>query len=346
MSKLRVALAGAWHVHTRGFLAQTIKMYSDQLEWAGVWDHDEARGKAYAEFLNTEYVADYQTLLDDPTIEAILCEAETNLHKDILVRAANAGKHVYTDKALATTVADGLLIKEAVERNGVKFCVSHESLPAAAYSFAKRTLDAGLLGDIVSITFRRAHGLAKQENHLPKNWFSKEVAGGGALIDLGVHGMSMLSHFCGKPKSICGFTHNFTGMETEDSATILVQFENGALGTAHTDMVTNIMENSFEIVGTDGVLVVLGKEGFEYVQLNSKHVPGAENCMKVLTREEIGPDGILPMCQFIGRVLDRENPDQFIPGFDLNTGLSVIRIAEAAYESAATGKAVEFGNLW
>lgn len=300
----------------------------------------------YAEKLNTVYVPDYQTILDDASIEAVICEAETNRHRDILVRAAQAGKHVYTDKALATTVADGLAIKEAVEKAGVKFCVSHESLPAAAYRFAKRQLDEGALGEIVSISFRRAHGLAKQENHLPKDWFSKEVAGGGALIDLGVHGMSMLTHFAGKPKAITAFTHNFTNMETEDSATILVEFESGALGTAHTDMVTNIMENSFEIVGTDGVLVVLGKEGYEYVQLNSKHVPGAENCMKVLERAELGEDGIIPMCQFVARVLERDNPEQFIPGFDLNTGLTVVRIAEAAYESAETGKAIPFGKMW
>lgn len=46
MEKLRLALAGAWHVHTRWFLEQVNRQFGEKIEWACVWDHDEARGRA------------------------------------------------------------------------------------------------------------------------------------------------------------------------------------------------------------------------------------------------------------------------------------------------------------
>jgi predicted dehydrogenase len=343
MKKIRVALAGAWHVHTMMYLKQIEEQFGESVAWAYVWDDDGARAERVQKQTGAPIAPDLQTILDDPTVDAVLCEAETCKHRDILIRAARAGKHVYTDKALCPTVADCLAVKEAIEQARVKFAVSHESLAVASYRYAKKLVDAGEIGEVVSLHFRRAHGAAKS-NRLPDDWFSQKVAGGGALIDLGIHGLSMLAHFCGRPKSVSAYTHNFTGHETEDSATILVEFENGAIGTAHTDMVTNIMENNFEILGTDGIITIQGLEGRDVVKVNSKHMPGKESEMAVVPAGEYAKTPSFPVCDFLRFVMTGADEDHALAGMDMETALAVVGLAEAAYRSADSGRAIPYGG--
>lgn len=346
MKQLQIALTVPWHVHTGMFVAEIQKTFGDAVRFKWVYDDDAERGKAWADKLGARYTANYGDVTGDPDVDMVMIEAQTCRHKELIIEAAKAGKHVYTDKILAITTADALEIKQAVEQAGVKFCVSHESLPNGPYVYAKRLVEEGKLGKVVSVYFRRAHGLAKNPSvSLAPGWFDPAVSGGGALIDLGVHCLSMLPWIAGEPKSVSCLTANFTGMQSEDSATILVDFVSGAQGSAHTDMVTNIMENYFEIVGTDGMLLVVGWRGQETVFLNSAHIPGCEKTMVQRPLSEVDRDQPVPVCQFVRLILDGAKENS-IPGFDLEMGLTVTRLAEAAYESAACGKAVAFDKRW
>jgi len=337
-SKVRMALVGAWHVHTNGFLNRINQMNPGQVDWIAVWDADPARGKQFADKLGAPYEPDYQKILDNPAVEAVMIEAETNLHADLIIRAAHARKHIFSDKILTPTVKDGLRVREAVEKSGVKFVVSHESMPVGSYQYARRLVEEGKLGSVVSVHFRRAHGIAKS-NTLPASWWSREVAGGGALIDLGVHGMGLLTYLAGAPVRVAASMKHWTKREVEDSATIMVDFANGAIGTAHTDMVTNVMENLLEVVGTDGMLVVVGASGNETVYLNSKHMPERVKGMTVVPPSDYAGDGKLPINKFIDFVRDKTRTAQYLTGsgLDMDTALRVVAISEAAYLSAQNG---------
>ena len=350
MEKIRLALAGAWHVHTAVYLPSIRDTFGDRVEWRYVWDEDDARALRFCEELSCPRASSLQEIMNDPAVDAVICEAETCRHREIITRAAEAGKPVYTDKALATRVEDALAIKRAVDAAGVKFAVSHEVIPVPAYQYVKRLIDGGMLGDVVSMHFRRAHGGAKPvkaadgkpRSGLPADWFSREIAGGGALIDLGIHGVALLQYLCGKPRRVSAFLHNFTGHETEDSATILVEFENGAIGTAHTDMVTSYMDNNLELLGTEGSVVVSGFEGDEVFRLTSNRMKGFEHRMT-----PVDPSGyaagkaVWPVCAFIAFVMDESDPRQYLDGLDVDTGVAVVQLVEAAYESARTGRVVE-----
>jgi predicted dehydrogenase len=337
-SRVRMALVGAWHVHTSGFLNRISQMNPGQVEWVAVWDQDAARGRQFAERLGVPYEPDYEKLLNNRGIDAVMIEAETHLHMDLIIRAARAKKHVFTDKILTARVEDGLKIKDAIERSGVKFVISHESMPVGAYQFARRLVENGSLGDIVSVHFRRAHGMAKS-NSLPASWWDPAVAGGGALIDLGVHGMGLLTYLAGAPVRVSASMRHRTRRAVEDTATIMVDFENGAIGTAHTNMVTNIQENLLEVVGTDGMLVVVGTEGRDTVYLNSRHIPERAKGMTVVAPSEYAGDGKYPVNKFIDFVRDRANTAQYLAGtgLDMETALRVVAISEAAYESVRQG---------
>lgn len=335
---VRLALAGAWHVHTGGFLNRISQMNPGQVEWVAVWDRDAVRGRQFADRLGVPYEPDYQRILDNPSIDAVMIEAETNLHMDLIIRAARARKHVFTDKILTPRFEDGLQVKDAIDRSGVKFVISHESMPVGSYQYARKLVTGGSLGEIVSIHFRRAHGMAKGDS-LPASWWDPAVAGGGALIDLGVHGMGLLTYLAGAPVRVSASMRHRTKRAVEDTATIMVDFENGAIGTAHTNMVTNIQENLLEVVGTDGMLVVVGTEGRETVYLNSRHIPERAKGMTVVPSSEYAADGKYPINKFIDFVRDRSNTAQYLDGtgLDMETALRVVAISEAAYESARNG---------
>jgi predicted dehydrogenase len=184
---------------------------------------------------------------------------------------------------------------------------------------------------------------------LPRTWWDPEVAGGGALIDLGVHGMGLLTYLAGEPVRVSASMRHRTKRAVEDTATIMVDFENGAIGTAHTNMVTNIQENLLEVVGTDGMLVVVGTEGKETVYLNSRHIPERAKGMTVVAPSEYASDGKYPINKFIDFVRDRSNTAQYLggTGLDMETALRVVAISEAAYESARNGgrpEAVRLGH--
>lgn len=332
--RVRMALVGAWHVHTSGFLARIERLNPGQVEWVAVWDQDPERGRQFAEKLAAPFEPDYQKILDNPGIDAVMIEAETNLHKDLIIRAARARKHVFTDKILTPRLEDGVAIRDAIEQSGVKFVISHESMPVGSYQFARRLVERGSLGDVVSVHFRRAHGQAKTDR-LPPTWWDAGVAGGGALIDLGVHGMGLLTYLAGEPVRVSAGMRSRTKRAVEDTATIMVDFRNGAIGTAHTDMVTNIQENLLEVVGTDGMLVVVGTEGNETVYLNSRHIPERAKGMTVVPRAEYEGDGKAPINKFIDFVRDRANTAQYLAGsgLDMETALRIVAICEAAYAS-------------
>jgi predicted dehydrogenase len=336
--RVRLALVGAWHVHTGGFLNRITQMNPGQVEWVAVWDQDPVRGKQFADRLGVPYEPEYQRILDNPAIDAVMIEAETSLHLDLIIRAARAKKHIFTDKILTQRVADALRIREAVDRSGVKFVVSHESMPVGSYQYARKLVENGSLGDVVSVHFRRAHGMAKT-NSLPASWWDPAVAGGGALIDLGVHGMGLLTYLAGVPVRVSANMRHRTKRPVEDTATIMVDFEGGAIGTAHTNMVTNIQENLLEVVGTDGLLVVVGTEGRETVYLNSRHIPERVKGMTVVPPSEYASDGKYPINKFIDFVRDRSNTGQYLQGtgLDIDTALRIVAISEAAYASAAHG---------
>jgi predicted dehydrogenase len=336
--KVRLALIGAWHVHTSGFLNRINQMNPGQVEWIAVWDTDPIRGKQFAARLGVPYEPDYQRILDNPNVDAVMIEAETNLHMDLIIRAAGAKKHIFSDKILTPGVKDGLRIRAAVEKNGVKFVISHESMPVGSYQYARKLVQDGSLGNVVSVHFRRAHGLAKT-NNLVASWYDKNVSGGGALIDLGVHGMGLLTYLAGAPTRVSASMRYWTKRDVEDAATIMVDFKNGAIGTAHTDMVTNIQENLLEIVGTDGMLVVVGTEGRETVYLNSKNIPERAKGMTVVPPSEYAADGKYPINKFIDFIRDKSNTAQYLTGtgLDMDTALRIVAISEAAYDSAQHG---------
>ncbi|HLR02094.1 MAG TPA: Gfo/Idh/MocA family oxidoreductase [Virgibacillus sp.] len=256
---INVALLSRWHVHADDYAHQIQNI--DCLSIKMVWDEDEARGKKWARELSVPFEQNLQNVLTDRSIDAVVINTPTNLHKEIIVSAAENKKHIFTEKVLAFTVEDCQEIYQTVDRFNVELMVSLPRLTDDYYVYAQKALDDGLIGELTTIRCRLAHNGAvaesgKTEGWLPKRFFSEEQTGGGSLIDLGAHPIYLTNRLAGKVKSLNARMQHINDLGVDDNASVLLEYENGALGIIETSFVSAGSPFQLELYGTKGTLLV------------------------------------------------------------------------------------------
>ena len=267
---IKVAMLSKWHVHAGGY-ANMVKN-SGKAEIVAVWDDDTARGEAWAAELGAEFIADLDALLAREDIDAVVCDTPTTAHHDVLIKAARAGKHIFTEKALCPTVKECLEVKEAVEAAGVTFVISYPQRGRPAVQFAKQMIEKDMFGKITLVRMRDAHS-GVSGNWLPDYWFEKKDAAGGAMMDLGCHPMYLLAYFLGKPKRITGMYTAPYGKPVDENAVAIAEFAGGALGVAETSFISYNSPQTLEIYGTEGSMIAHGND----VQFSSAKLGGIKN---------------------------------------------------------------------
>ena len=143
---LKVAMISYWHVHAWDYTKQL--MARDDVKITAVWDEIPERGEKNAKEIGAVFEAELDVLLGRNDVDAVVINTPTNMHREVMVAAAKAGKHIFTEKVMALTVRECEEIAQAVREAGVKFCISfpHRTMPHNL--FAKKVVDEGLIGDI------------------------------------------------------------------------------------------------------------------------------------------------------------------------------------------------------
>src|SRR5690606_29484922 len=144
MEKVGVAMLSFWHVHAPGY-AEQIRSAPDA-EIRVVWDEDEERGKQWAERLGVPFEPDLERAVGRDDVDGVVVDAPTNMHTEVILAAAGAGKHIFTEKVVALTVAEVDAIAEAVEKAGLHFVVSFPFRGDPRFKYAREVVDKGLLG--------------------------------------------------------------------------------------------------------------------------------------------------------------------------------------------------------
>ena len=204
----------------------------------------------------------YQALLADPEVEAVYIATPVVFHKEQAIAAARAKKHILIEKPVAFTVEDGEEVKRACEEEGVKIAVGLMMRFHSYHQAMKNIIAEGKLGQVVSCRGQLTCWYPKMEN----NWRQKKAtAGGGALVDMGVHCIDLIQYITGsKAKKVAAFSGNKTfGYEVDDSSSTLFELENGAY--AYVDANFNIPDAAakcrLEIYGTKGSMLAEGTIG-------------------------------------------------------------------------------------
>ncbi len=142
---LSVAVLSFWHVHAPDY-ARSVQNHPGTTLTA-VWDNDDERGKAGADQFGVPYTADLDALLAREDIDAVTVTTSTDLHHEIMLKAIAAGKHIFTEKMLAPTVAEAEEIVAAAAARGVKLVVSLPRLYEGLTLTASRLIAEGKLGE-------------------------------------------------------------------------------------------------------------------------------------------------------------------------------------------------------
>jgi len=176
----------------------------------------------------------YEQLLKEPEIDAVIIALPTHLHLQCAKQAAEAKKHIFLEKPIARNVKEAKEILSTTKKNSVKLMIGYPLRFNKAFCNLKKELEKGTVGDVeiahaayisTGPFFHRAEAYTPLP--VPEWWFHKELTGGGALIDLGSHLINLLRWYFGEITSIKSHLGYRFNMDFEDSATCLAKFETG-----------------------------------------------------------------------------------------------------------------------
>jgi len=314
-------MLSAWHVHARGYAHELNEM--PDVKIAAVYDEEPERGRPWAAELGVDFEPDLATFLARDDIDAVVVDSPTHLHHEVMVAAAEAGKHIFTEKVMALTVAECKAVAEAVRKAGVQFSISFPQRTTPQPRFAKRVADEKLIGDVTLLRVRVAHDGASA-GWLPPHFYDPVACGGGAMIDLGAHPMYLARWILGKPTRVTALFNAFTGCDVEDNAVALIEFDNKAIAIVETSFVSSHSPFWLELYGTEGSLIVGGPDN--RVQLIS-------NLLGTQVQGWISPSQLpeaepRPIRQWVEALLEgRDAP------FGIEDGTQLTALMEAAYAS-------------
>ena len=312
------------------------------------------------------YCTDWRDLIQDDAIQLFDNGGPNNTHAEPCIAAAEAGKHIICEKPLARTAQEAKSMLDAVNKAGVKHACAYNYRFVPALRLAREMIERGELGQIYHF---RAVYLQEwiMDPQFPMVWrLKKDIAGSGALGDLGAHIIDLARFLVGEPTAISGLTQTFIkerptddgGRDTvdvDDAFVSLVQFANGAIGTLEASRYGNGRKNHqrIEINGSKGSIV------FDLERLNELEVhlsdsePGshAQGFRRVLVTEADHPFWKYwwPHGHIIGwehtfvheftHLLDAiVNDTEVAPyGADFEDGYRAAVICDAVLESAANG---------
>jgi predicted dehydrogenase len=253
---VRIGLIGAGNIagaHVAGYLRNP-----ERVVFAAVADPVTANAEKRAGDTGAAVYADYRDMLANADIDAVDICLPHHLHRDAIIAAAEAGKHVLCEKPLCLTPAEAADIRAAVAANGITLMCAHNQLFLPAVAKAKELLDDGLLGRVYEV--RTTDSFFNDFTPENMGWrASAATSGGGELIDTGYHPTYLLLHLAGGvPTEVTAMLsrHRLEFMEGEDSAQVLVRFDNGVVGSLTTSWAYQPSANTerFSVVGEKGSL--------------------------------------------------------------------------------------------
>jgi predicted dehydrogenase len=335
MALFRVALVGCGIIskdHIRGY-----HQHADRAVITVCCDVDAAKAAERAELVgNARVETRYEAVLRDPDIDAVEICTPHHLHTDLVIAAARAGKHIHCQKPLAKTLGECDAMIAATEKAGVVFFYGEMNRTAPAALTAKALIDQGRIGQLIGIQATAAHWQGGQ--YLTTGWrYNPDIAGGGQLLDGGIHSIDLMLGIGGPIKSVTSFNTRFRPeLGGEDTAVVNARFEGGHLGTLFASQAAGIWQPNadFTAFGTEGLITMGGV--FGALALHRKDLPEKR---ETLIAER--PDSFAAM---IGKYLDTvlDGAPNISPG---SVGRENLQTVLACYESARVGREVALSEI-
>jgi len=338
---VRIAVIGAGvigRVHARLVAAEP------EARLAAIADPTPEAADLAAE-LGAAWYADHGELLANERIDGAIVAVPTGLHATVGIACAAAGVHILVEKPIADSVPAGLELVAAAEAAGVRVLVGHHRRYDPAVETARDVVRSGELGRLVLVS--AVWAVRKPDDYWDAAW--RSAAGGGPVLINLIHDIDCLRYICGEIMEVQAASSSAVrGFDVEDSAAIVLRFEDGVLGSiAITDAAVSPWsweagtndnpaaawsgQNSYRFMGVNGSL--------EFPNLVTwRHegaAPGSWGQRYIAAPRGLGPrtaraDQVRHFCA----VVRRDVP----PRIDGRDGLATLAATMAVHEAAATGR--------
>jgi predicted dehydrogenase len=257
---------------------------------------------------------DWREAVSRRDIDIVDIATPTDLHCDIAVEAARAGKHIFCEKPMSLDVAQAVAMRDAATKTGVVNYLNHNYRRCPAVMLARQFIEAGRLGRLFH--WRGAYLQSWITNpDFPLTWhLQKEKAGAGPHFDLNSHSVDLARFLVGELSSVVAMTRQFVAtrpvasagggafdarstatergaVTVEDAAFMLAEFENGALGSFEASRFATGRKNfnSFEIYGSEGSLAFNLERMNELQYFSEKDDAEAQGFRTILATESLHP---------------------------------------------------------
>lgn len=327
--KIRVCLIGcgrAGMIHARSYAGQV-----KGAELIAMCDPIEDGLKAAQDEIPVKYAyRDYQDAMNNDEVDAVVVVTPTQFHRDIVVAAANAGKHVFCEKPMASTPEECDEMIEACRKNNVKLQMGFMRRFDKNFRRGKEIVDSGRIGNVAML---KSNTYGPSE---PKEWMYDIRKNQGPIGEVNSHDLDIVRWYAGsEPKRIYAVGNNFRSPQKAeeypdyyDSCSLTVEFENGVIAAVTgAQYVQYGYDARTEILGTNGIVKV-GAQNADQVEVVTKDKKISSDSMdswRTLFREAY----IAEAQSFIDAVCEDKEPA--VTGLDGKMALIMVNAGVLSY---------------
>jgi UDP-N-acetyl-2-amino-2-deoxyglucuronate dehydrogenase len=336
--KIRFALVGCGRISKNHLGA--IRQHADRADLVGVCDIDPRALAAAAGESGAEAYASLEQMLAKCDADAVVVATPSGLHPEQAIQIARAGRHVITEKPMATRWDDGKRMVAAADAAGVRLFVVKQNRRNATLQLLKSAVDKKRFGRIYMVNLN-VFWTRPPEYYSSAKWRGTWEFDGGAFMNQASHYVDLIDWIIGPVESLQAYTATLArDIEVEDTGVLSLRWRNGALGSMNVTMLTypRNLEGSITILGEHGT-VRIGGVAVNEVQQWEFATPDPDD-------DKVGAASYQTTSVYgYGHPLYYDNVIKVLrgeaePETDGREGLKSLEVLIAAYQSARDGKRV------
>lgn len=330
---MRIGIVGAGsmgHAHAAGWSEAGADI-------VGVVSNHRDSAEALAQTVDARALSSFEELLAEVDV-VDLC-VPTDLHRDMTVEAARAGKHVVCEKPMALSTEDGRSMIEACRESGVRLFVAHVLRFFPQYRAAADAVNAGRVGDLGVMRFKRVSYPPKGTE---QGWFADEARSGGMIFDLMIHDLDYARWLAGDVERVFAKSVRSGRPDADkDYALVTVRFKSGAMALVEGGWANapGVFRTGFDLAGAEG-LIEWSSDDTEPVRSYLEAAPGSAADVG-LPLTVLAEDPYTTEIRHVHSCLETGEPFAVTP----EDALEAVRLCVAARTSLSRGRPVVMSEV-
>lgn len=323
-AKVTLAIVGCAHIHTPAFVRLLKERNDVAVKW--VWDHDTARANKHAGTLGARIAKAPEEVWADRDVQGVVICSETDRHRDLVLAAAAASKHMFVEKPLGITAAESREMASAIEKAKLIFTTGYFMRTQPEHLFIRQQLEAGAFGKVTRADAWNCHaGAIRGLFDTEWRWMADpKAAGAGGFGDLGTHSLDIMMWLLGGIESVSAHVRSVIDKypNCDEMGQALIRFRSGATGTLTAGWVDVANPVTLMVAGTDAHAAIVNGQLF----FKCDKVKGADG---KAPWTQLPEKPVLPMHQFVDAIAGSKQP-LVTPG----EAADRVAVMEAMYKAA------------